>query len=59
MTFDIGNWIIQEEDALTAFQIFQPYIFYFHLKHVFKQGKHFLPIPYHLIQMHSGEKWII
>lgn len=45
MTFDIGNWIIQEEDALTAFQIFQPYIFYFHLKHVFKQGKHFFTDP--------------
>lgn len=50
MTFDIGNWTIQEEDALAAFQIFQPYIFYFHLKHVYKQGKHFFTEPLPLDQ---------
>lgn len=41
MTFDIGNWAFQKEDAYEAFQIFQPYIFYLHLKHVCKQDNHF------------------
>lgn len=41
MTFDIGNWTFQKEDAYEAFQIFQPYIFYLHLKHVYTQDNHF------------------
>ncbi|WP_400244236.1 sugar phosphate isomerase/epimerase family protein [Niallia sp. JL1B1071] len=45
MTFDIGNWAFQQEDAYEAFQIFQPYIFYFHLKHVVKQDNLFFTVP--------------
>ena len=45
MTFDIGNWAFQQEDAYEAFQIFHPYIFYFHLKHVVKQDNLFFTVP--------------
>lgn len=44
MTFDIGNWAFQNEDAYEAFQIFQPFIFYLHLKHVCKEDNHFFTV---------------
>ncbi|WP_312096719.1 hypothetical protein [Niallia sp.] len=61
MTFDIGNWTIQKEDAYEAFQIFQPYIFYFHLKHVYKQDNLFFTVPLPLDQntyWRKMEHWI-
>lgn len=50
MTFDIGNWAFQNEDAYEAFQIFQPYIFYLHLKHVCKEDNHFFTVSLPLEQ---------